>query len=166
MQQSFFSSFFLSFSSHTFRGLAGAYVNPGTKSFCIFICVSNTVRNSIISAWISVKHQYFSHDSSRIPPPLIQLLECNLTWTTTARTVLLRATLQQLQPPQPIQLIREQNVDIYLFVAATISLPYLRTTEASLCYFVACLGQQGLAHSTIRTYLSGIRQFQIAHGYK
>ena len=42
----------------------------------------------------------------------------------------------------------------------------LPTTEATLCYFVACLGQQCLAHSTIRTYLSGIRQFKIAHGYK
>ena len=44
-----------------------------------------------------------------------------------------------------------------------ISLP---ATEATLCYFVASLGQQGLAHSTICTYLSGVRQFQIAHGYK
>ena len=42
----------------------------------------------------------------------------------------------------------------------------LPATEATLCYFVACLGQQGLAHSTIRTYLSGVRQFQIAHSYK
>ena len=32
---SFFSSLFLSFSSHTFRGLAGAYVNPG--SFSLFV---------------------------------------------------------------------------------------------------------------------------------
>ena len=32
--------------------------------------------------------------------------------------------------------------------------------------YVACLGQQGLAHSSIRTYLSGVRQLQIAHGFK
>ena len=36
------------------------------------------------------------HHPSRIPPPLIKLLECNLTWTTTAWTMLFRATLQQL----------------------------------------------------------------------
>jgi len=30
--------------------------------------------------------------------------------------------------------------------------------------FAVCLGQQGLAHSTIKTYLSGVRQLQIAHG--
>ena len=34
-----------------------------------------------------------------------------------------------------------------------------------LCYYVACLGQQGLAHSTIKTYLSGVRQAQIAMGF-
>lgn len=35
----------------------------------------------------------------------------------------------------------------------------------TLCYYVACLGQEGLAHSTIKTYLSGMRQVQIAHGF-
>ena len=30
---------------------------------------------------------------------------------------------------------------------------------------MACLGQQGLAHSSISTYLSGIRQVQIFHGF-
>ena len=38
-------------------------------------------------------------------------------------------------------------------------------TENILCYFVACLGQQGLAHSTIKSYLSGMRQAQIARGF-
>ena len=33
---------------------------------------------------------------SRIPPPLIKLLESNITWTTTAWTVLFKSTLQQL----------------------------------------------------------------------
>ena len=42
----------------------------------------------------------------------------------------------------------------------------LLTSEAILCYFVACLGQQGLAHTSIRTYLSGVHQLQIAHGWK
>ena len=50
------------------------------------------------------------------------------------------------------------------------SLQPLPSSEALLCYFVACLGQQGLAqqglaHSTIHTYLSGVRQLQISHGF-
>ena len=39
------------------------------------------------------------------------------------------------------------------------------TFEATLCYFVACFGQQGLAHSSILTYISGVRQLQISRGY-
>ena len=39
------------------------------------------------------------------------------------------------------------------------------SSEALLCYFGACLGQEGLAHSTICTYLSGVRQLQISHGF-
>ena len=53
----------------------------------------------------------------------------------------------------------------YLTFCNNFSLRPLPTTEAILCYFVACLDQQGLAHSTIRTYLSGVRQLQIAHGF-
>ena len=37
-------------------------------------------------------------------------------------------------------------------------------SESVLCYFAACIGQQGLAHTTIKSYLSGIRQSQIAMG--
>ena len=44
------------------------------------------------------------------------------------------------------------------------SLSPLPTSENILCYFAACLGQEGLACSSIRTYLSGIRQTQIAAG--
>lgn len=54
----------------------------------------------------------------------------------------------------------------YLGFCKKFSIVPLPTSEATLCYFVACLGQQGLAHSSIRTYLSGIRQLQIAHGFK
>ena len=53
----------------------------------------------------------------------------------------------------------------YLSFCNNFSLQPLPCTEATLCYFVACLGQQGLAHSSIRTYLSGVRQLQIAHGF-
>ena len=37
-------------------------------------------------------------------------------------------------------------------------------SEAVLCYYVACLGQEGLAAATIRTYLSGVRQVHVALG--
>ena len=37
--------------------------------------------------------------------------------------------------------------------------------ENILCYFAACLGQQGLTAATIRTYLAGVRQMQIAGGH-
>ena len=37
--------------------------------------------------------------------------------------------------------------------------------ESILCYFVACLGQQGLTAATIKMYLSGMRQIQIAGGF-
>ena len=52
----------------------------------------------------------------------------------------------------------------YLQFCKDFALQPLPTSETLLCYFVACLGQQGLAHSTIKTYLSGVRQIQIAHG--
>ena len=38
----------------------------------------------------------------------------------------------------------------------------LPVSESTLCYCVVCLGQQGLAHSCISTYLSGITQVQIS----
>ena len=53
----------------------------------------------------------------------------------------------------------------YLTFCNNFSLQPLPSSEPLLCYFVACLGQQGLAHSTIRTYLSGVRQLQISHGF-
>ena len=37
------------------------------------------------------------------------------------------------------------------------SITPLPTSEAKLCYFVTCLGQQGLNESSIRAYLAGIR---------
>ena len=35
--------------------------------------------------------------------------------------------------------------------------------EVKLCYFVAHLGEQGLMASTLKTYLSAIRQWAIGH---
>ena len=52
----------------------------------------------------------------------------------------------------------------YITFCNSFALMPLPTSEAILCYYVACLGQQGLAHTSIRTYLSGVRQLQIAHG--
>ena len=45
------------------------------------------------------------------------------------------------------------------------SITPIPTTENVLCYFAACMGQQGLAASSIRMYLSGICQLQIASGF-
>lgn len=45
------------------------------------------------------------------------------------------------------------------------SLKPFPVSEAVLCYYVACLGQDGLASTSIKTYLSGIRQVQISHGF-
>jgi len=53
----------------------------------------------------------------------------------------------------------------YLTFCNSFGLQPLPSSEALLCYFVAFLGQQGLAHSMICTYLSGVRQLQISHGF-
>ena len=45
------------------------------------------------------------------------------------------------------------------------SLSPIPVSENILCYFATCLGQEGLASFTIWTYLSGIRQIQIAVGF-
>jgi len=37
-------------------------------------------------------------------------------------------------------------------------------SESTLCYFATCMAQQGLTHNTIKTYLSGVRQMQVALG--
>ena len=46
----------------------------------------------------------------------------------------------------------------YLAFCESYILSPLPTSEATLSYFTACLCQQGLAHSSICTYISGIRQ--------
>lgn len=46
-----------------------------------------------------------------------------------------------------------------------LSLSTFPALENKLCYFAACLGQEGLAYSFIQTYLSGVRQIEIAAGY-
>ena len=45
------------------------------------------------------------------------------------------------------------------------SITPIPSLENVLCYFAACMGQQNLLASTIRTYLSGICQLQIADGF-
>ena len=52
----------------------------------------------------------------------------------------------------------------YQTFCSSFNIKPLPVTESILCYFVACLGQQGLSHNSISTYLSGIRQLQISHG--
>ena len=53
----------------------------------------------------------------------------------------------------------------YLSFCSKFSVKPFPATETSLCYYAACLGQEGLTHSTIKTYLSGVRQLQISHGF-
>ena len=45
------------------------------------------------------------------------------------------------------------------------SIQPLPTTENIVCYFVACLRQESLAHSIIRTYLLEVCQFEITSGF-
>ena len=54
----------------------------------------------------------------------------------------------------------------YLQFCNNFSLTPLPVSENILYYFVACMGQEGLAGSSIRTYLSGIRQLQVAAGFQ
>ena len=51
----------------------------------------------------------------------------------------------------------------YMNFCINFALQPLPMSEVTLCYFVACLGQQGLSDSSIRTYLSGIRQLHISN---
>ena len=53
----------------------------------------------------------------------------------------------------------------YLNYCKDFSLIPLPVLESTIYYCVAYLGQQGLAHSSTSTYLSGIRQIQISHGF-
>ena len=53
----------------------------------------------------------------------------------------------------------------YIDFCHNFSLVPLPTSEATLCYFAACLGQQGLADTFIKTYLSGVHQLQVADGW-
>ena len=54
----------------------------------------------------------------------------------------------------------------YWNFCGSFSITALPASEATLCYFVTCLAQQGLSDGTIRTYLSGVRQLQISHGFQ
>ena len=49
----------------------------------------------------------------------------------------------------------------YLDFCGSFSLVPFPTSESILYYFTACLGQQGLAHTSIRMYLSGVRHFKL-----
>lgn len=53
----------------------------------------------------------------------------------------------------------------YLTFCSKFSRKPFPATEGTLCYYAACLGQEGLTHGTIKSYLSGVRQLQITHGF-
>ena len=42
----------------------------------------------------------------------------------------------------------------------------LPITEEMLCYYVAFLGDRGLAHSTIKTYLGALRDLHVEYGFQ
>ena len=52
----------------------------------------------------------------------------------------------------------------YADFCATFSLTPYPATESCLCYFVTCVGDEGLADSTIKSYMAGIRHTQISLG--
>jgi len=54
----------------------------------------------------------------------------------------------------------------YLQFCSNFLVSPLPVTENILYYFVACMGQEGLACFTIQTYLSGIHQLQVAAGFQ
>ena len=58
---------------------------------------------------------------------------------------------------QDLQSCREQIFTFY----NNFFLSPIQTLENILSYFSACLAQEGLVHSTIRTYLFGVHQIQI-----
>ena len=39
-------------------------------------------------------------------------------------------------------------------------------TQDLLCYFVSFMGEKGLGHSTIKSYLAVVRSFQIDYGFQ
>ena len=45
------------------------------------------------------------------------------------------------------------------------NVPSIPISESVMCYFVAYLGDQGLMPSSIKSYLSAVRQWQISEGY-
>ena len=85
--------------------------------------------------------------SSRIPPPLIDLLVCNITWTSTIWIKLFRDTLQLLYS-QPLTKHKVAKCR-YVAFCESFGITPLSISEGILCYCVACLCQQGLAHSSI-----------------
>ena len=53
----------------------------------------------------------------------------------------------------------------YLAFCEAANLPPLPLSEGVLCIFVAFLANQGLAHQSITSYLSGVRNLAVADGY-
>ena len=97
-------------------------------------------------------------DPTQIPDHLIQLVSLNQTWISTAWMMLFRATtLQPLHKTYKAAAERR-----YITFCSKFGVNPLPATENILCYFVTWVGQEGLQHSTIRTYLSGVHQ---THGF-
>ena len=98
---------------------------------------------------------------AKLSTALVSLVSQHITWTSTSWIKLFKAGLSSASH-KTYQVAQRR----YLTFCTDFALTSLPTSENLFCYFVACLGQQGLAHSSIQTYLSGVRQLQISHGFK
>ena len=129
---------------------------PGVKNVA-----ANALPRNALSSFFSQVPQENSHPTN-IPPTLVTLVSRDITWTCESWIKQFRDTLQQVAPSS--NRTYQSAERHYLAFCNSFALVPLPTLEEVLCYFTACLDQQGLAHSKIRTYLSGVRQLQIAMG--
>ena len=119
-------------------------------------------------------HNFFSqvpqaerHPPPHIPTQLLDLLGNNhLVWTSTdwirsGSSTILSSSSDPIHTHKTYKAAERK----YLSFCSNFSLSPLPTTENILCCFAVCLGQEGLAGSSIQTYLSGIRQIQISAGF-
>ena len=93
--------------------------------------------------------------------PLVTLVSQNITWTCESWIKQFRDTLQRvtfITPNLPISLTPLPGLLQELHTGPATN------SRGNPVLFRAYLGQQGLANSTIRTYLSGVWQLQIVHG--
>ena len=123
-------------------------------------------KRNIVADALSRNNMLFFHSQdpeadiqpTQLSTALVSLVSQTITWTSTSWIKLFRGVQSWfvLILPQVAQ---------HSYLIFCIALTPLPTSGILVCYFVACLGQQGLAHSFIQTFLSGVRQLQISYGF-